>query len=136
LPAADATRLPPADDKPANMTAEQAFALQGGIEAPQRKRCVDWLKEILSEVDSMPSKEILEMAKEEGFKETTLAKARKELGVKCFPDFDEEGSRFWSWKLPKTNENEKKLPSLEETLKKLQKMKEKTKLFPLKSSTQ
>jgi hypothetical protein len=61
----------------------------------------------------MPSKEIMEFAKEEGFKNGTLQRAGKELGIKCSPDFDEDGEKFWVWKLP-GKKSEPLIPGLEE----------------------
>jgi hypothetical protein len=78
--------------------------------------------EILSTVDSMPSKEIFKLAGKEGFNERTLARARKEIVVRCFLDFDEEGNRFWCWRLPKENDNEKKIPGLSGLLSNLPKI--------------
>jgi hypothetical protein len=77
----------------------------------------------------MPSKEIFRLAKEEGFNERMLARARKELGIKCYPDFDEEGNKLWFWKLPKKDGERLKLPTFSEELAKLEKFKEKMKLI-------
>jgi len=70
----------------------------------------------------------MKLAQEEGFKETTLAKARKELGVKCFPEFDDDGNKCWHWRLPKKEGEKPKIPGLAEAqargLAQLKKMKE------------
>ena len=78
------------------------------IEAPERDRAVEWLKELLAGGQSKPSNEIFKLAEEQGFKEMTLQRARKEIGVKCFPEFDEEGNKSWHWRLPKDDDNKKK----------------------------
>jgi hypothetical protein len=62
----------------------------------------------------MPSNEIMKLAEEEGFNEKTLQRARKELGVKCFPEFDEDGNKSWHWRLPKKDGEQVKLPNLVE----------------------
>jgi hypothetical protein len=84
------------------------LAPRSNIEAPERQRAIDWLRELLSDGKSRPSNEIFKLAEENGFKERTLQSARKELGVKCFPDFDEEGNKFWCWRLPKDDDSKKK----------------------------
>jgi hypothetical protein len=50
-------------DKPVDITADEVIIPESSIESPQLDRATEWLKEILGEVDSMPSKEIYEMAK-------------------------------------------------------------------------
>jgi len=107
-----------------NITADDVLAPKSNIEAPERDRAVEWLKELLSAGQSMSSNEIFKLAEEEGFKKHTLENARKELGVKCFPDFDEEGNKFWCWRLPKPDGDKKKLPSLSEALANLEKMRQ------------
>ncbi|MGB7582185.1 MAG: hypothetical protein WBL85_07040 [Sedimentisphaerales bacterium] len=76
----------------------------------------------------MSSKEIFKLAEENGFKETTLAKARKELSVKCFPEFDDDGNKCWHWRLPKPEGSEKKQLSLSEMMANLNKMKQSIRL--------
>ncbi len=102
--------------EPVNITADDVFAPKGGIEAPERQRAVEWLKQTLSGVDSIPSNEMLKLAKEQGFKERTLQGARKELGIKCFPTFDEDGNKYWAWRLPKQDGKQKIIPGLEKIL--------------------
>jgi 5S rRNA maturation endonuclease (ribonuclease M5) len=116
------------ESEPVNITADDVLAPRGNIEAPERQRAVEWLKEILSQVDSMPSNEIFKLAEEERFNERMLARARKELGIKCFPEFDEEGNKSWHWRLPKVEGEQLKLPNLADTLAKLQKMKQSMKM--------
>jgi hypothetical protein len=76
----------------------------------------------------MPSNEIFKLAEEERFNERMLARARKELGIKCCPEFDEEGNKSWHWRLPKAEGEQLKLPNLSDTLAKLQKMKQSMKM--------
>jgi archaellum biogenesis ATPase FlaH len=111
-----------------NITADDVLAPRSSIEAPERDRAVDWLKQLLSGGQSMSSNEIFKLAEEEGFKEDTLKRARKVLSVKCYPDFDEEGNKLWFWKLPKKAGEQRRLPTLSETLAKLQKMKQNMKM--------
>ena len=35
------------------------------------------------------------------------------LGVKCFPDFDEDSNKCWYWRLPKKEGEQPKIPGLE-----------------------
>ena len=102
------------EDKPVNITADEVLAPKSNIEAPERDRAVDWLKEILAGGQSMSSNEIFKLAQQEGFKERTLATARKELGIKCFPEFDDDGNKSWHWKLPSKDGEQLKLPNLAE----------------------
>jgi hypothetical protein len=62
----------------------------------------------------MPSNEIFEQTKKEGFNDRTLQRARKELGIKCFQEFDEEGNNSWHWRLPKQENKQLKMPNLNE----------------------
>ena len=105
-----------------NITADDVLAPKSNIEAPERDRAVEWLRELLSAGQSMSSNEIFKLAEENGFKEMTLQRARKELGVKCFPDFDEEGNKFWFWRLPKPDGDKQKLSSVSEVLANMPKM--------------
>jgi len=116
------------EDKPVNITADEVLAPKSNIEAPERDRAVDWLKQLLAGGQSMSSNEIFKLAEQEGFKERTLATARKELGIKCFPEFDEEGNKSWHWKLPEPDGGEKKQLSMSEMMAKLNKMKKDMKL--------
>jgi hypothetical protein len=61
----------------------------------------------------MSSKEIYAEAKIEGFKERTLANARKELGVKCYSEKDDEGNKRWFWKLPNKDSKSNLPPALQ-----------------------
>jgi hypothetical protein len=116
------------EDKPVNITADEVLAPKSNIEAPERDRAVDWLKQLLAGGQSMSSNEIFKLAEQEGFKKDTLAKARNELGVKCYPDFDEEGNKLWYWKLPNADGGERKQLSFSELNAKLMKMKKDMKL--------
>lgn len=67
------------------------------------EQCSIWLKEQLSDGASHLSDEIREKAKEEGFSKRDLKNARKELGVKTFHQFDEDGETpNWFWYLEAT----------------------------------
>jgi hypothetical protein len=116
------------ESQPVDITADEVLAPKSNIEAPERQRAVEWLKEILSGVDSMPSNEMFKLAEEQNIKEITLNRAKKELGVKCFPVFDDDGNRSCHWKFPKPDSGQLKLPSLSDTLAQLQKMKERMKM--------
>jgi hypothetical protein len=111
-----------------NITADDVLAPKSNIEAPERDRAVEWLKELLAGGHSMPSNEIIKLAEIEGIKERMLTVVRKELGIKCFPEFDEEGNKSWHWRLPKADGDKKKLPTLSETLANLEKMRQRTNL--------
>ena len=110
------------EDKPVNVTADDVLSPASNIEAPERQRAIDWLRELLSDGKSKSSNEIFRLAGEQGFKETTLKRARNELGVRCFPEFDEEGNKFWYWRLPKADEDKKKLSTASEILARMPKM--------------
>ena len=77
--------------------------------SPELDKAVNWLKKILAGVDSMPSKEMFEMAKKEGIKPHTLKNAKKEAAIQSIPVFVEGILKSWLWKLPK---DEKKTPML------------------------
>jgi hypothetical protein len=62
------------------------------------------------------------LAKEQGFNEKTLQRARKEIGVKCFQIFDDDGNNSWHWRLPRENKEKNELPALTEILKNMPKM--------------
>ncbi len=113
--------------------ADDVLAPRSGIEAPERNRAVEWLREILSAVDSMPSNEMYRLAQEQGFKRTTIERARKELGIKCYIEYNDDGERLWYWKLPAADGCERKQLSLSEMLANLQKMKQSIKLPKLSS---
>jgi putative DNA primase/helicase len=102
------------EDEPVAITADEILAPRSNIEAPERDRAVEWLKQLLAGGISMSSNEIMKLAEEEGFKKDTLAKARKELCVKCYPDFDEDGNKLWFWKLPRQEGEQPKLFNLKE----------------------
>jgi hypothetical protein len=116
------------ESQPVNITADEILAPKSNIEAPERDRAVDWLKEILGQVDSMPSNEIVKLANAEGINERMLTRVRKELQVKCFPVFDDDGNKSWHWKLPKADGDKKKPPTFSEMLANLNKMKKDMKL--------
>jgi 5S rRNA maturation endonuclease (ribonuclease M5) len=102
------------ENEPVNITAQDVLTSQSNIEAPERDRAVEWLKQILAGGVSKPSNEIFKLAEEQKFKDCTLQRARKELGIKCFPEFDEDGNKSWHWKLPKKDGEQFKLPNLAE----------------------
>jgi len=116
------------EDKPVNITADEVLAPKSNIEAPERDRAVEWLKELLSGGQSMSSNEILKLAEEQGINEHTLKKAREKIGIKCFPAFDDDGNKSWHWRLPKAEGEQLRLPTLSETLANLQKMKQSMKM--------
>jgi putative DNA primase/helicase len=86
------------DDKPFNESSQSVSKLN--IESPQLNNAVDWLKNLLSDGNPLPSKKILSLAKEHGFKKGVLRRARKKIDIKCFPKKDEQGKTYWLWKLP------------------------------------
>jgi hypothetical protein len=79
---------------------EAALSSRNSIEAPQLRRAVDWLKNLLKDGSPLASNEILKLASQQCFKNSTLQRARNELGIKCFPQVDAQGNKFWYWKLP------------------------------------
>jgi RecA-family ATPase len=111
-----------------NITADDVLAPKSNIEAPERDRAVEWLRELLSAGQSMSSNEILKLAEEQGINEHTLKKAREKIGIKCFPAFDDDGNKSWHWRLPKAEGEQLRLPTLSETLANLQKMKQSMKM--------
>jgi putative DNA primase/helicase len=75
------------------------------IESPQLNRAVDWLKKLLADGNPLPSKSIFSLAEKSGFSNWILQKAKKNLQIKCFPEKDENGKAYWSWKLPILTKN-------------------------------
>jgi hypothetical protein len=122
------------EDKEVNITAQDVLTSQSNIEALERDRAVEWLKQLLAGGQSMPSKEIMKLAEENGFKKHTLENARKEFGVKCYPDFDEEGNKLWFWKLPTKEGGQSKIPGLAKELEKANAMLKKFKMTNFSSS--
>ena len=82
-----------------DIPAEAVLSSKNNIEAPERNRAIEWLKKLLADGKEIPSKEIAKMAAAESFTEKTLRNAREEIEIKCFPDYDEQGNKFWCWKL-------------------------------------
>jgi hypothetical protein len=70
------------------------------LESPRLNHAVDWLKILLADGNPLPSKKVKTLAKEYGFKKGVLQRARKKIDIKCFPEIDEFGCKYWSWKLP------------------------------------
>jgi putative DNA primase/helicase len=102
------------ESEPVNITAQDVLTSQSNVEAPERDRAVEWIKQLLAGGQSISSNEINKLAQQEGFSEKTLRKAREELGIKFHSDFDEEGKKFWSWRLPNKEGGQLKLPNLAE----------------------
>jgi hypothetical protein len=83
-----------------NIPAELMLSSQSNIESPELNRAIDWLANLLANGQALPSRKIFRLAELQFFKNGTLQRARKEIGIICFPDFDEEGNKLWLWKLP------------------------------------
>ena len=102
------------ESQPVNITADEILAPKSNIEAPERDRAVDWLKQLLAGGVPMSSNEILKLAQEEGFTEATIRRAKKESGVKSYIEFDDDGEKCWFCRLPKSDNEQLKLPTLAE----------------------
>jgi putative DNA primase/helicase len=102
------------ESEPVNISADEVLTPKSNIESPERDRAVEWLKQLLAGGISMSSNEIFKLAEAEGFNERTLARARKELGIKCFPGHDSDGNKCWHWQLPKPEGEQLKIPGLAE----------------------
>jgi putative DNA primase/helicase len=100
------------EKEPVDIPAEVVLSSKSNIEAPERDRAIEWLKKLLADGKEMPAKEITKMAAAEGFREHTLRKAREETGIKCFPEYDEQGNKYWCWKLSEPM----KIPGMAEML--------------------
>jgi len=100
------------EKEPVDIPAEVVLSSKNNIEAPERDRAIEWLKKLLANGKEMPAKEIAKMAAAEGFREHTLRKAREEIEIKCFPEYDEQGNKFWCWKLSEPM----KIPGMAEML--------------------
>jgi RecA-family ATPase len=106
------------EKEPVDIPAEVVLSSKGNMEAPERDRAIEWLKKLLANGKEMPAKEITKMAAAEGFREHTLRKAREEIEIKCFPEYDEQGNKFWCWKLREPM----KIPGFAEMNRKARKM--------------
>jgi hypothetical protein len=89
-----------------NVPAELILSSQSNIESPELNRAIDWLSNLLANGQPLPSRKISRLAELQFFKDKTLQRARKELGIVCFPDFDEQGNKLWLWKLPVSPKSE------------------------------
>jgi len=87
------------DNQPVNITADDVFSSKSSRENSEVQRAVEWLEELLSGTKSMRAREVFAQAEDEGFKERTLKTAKKELGVKSYQRYDDEGNRIWYWSL-------------------------------------
>lgn len=58
----------------------------------QIETCKNWLADFLQETGKNPVNEVREKAKNFGFSKLVLKRARKELGVETFRQFDEKWS--------------------------------------------
>ncbi|MBN2020639.1 MAG: AAA family ATPase [Sedimentisphaerales bacterium] len=101
---------------PVETRPEEILTKPSSIEAPERRRAIEWLKELLADGQSKPSNQIFKLAKEEDFNDRTLQRARKELGIKCFQIFDDKGNNSWHWRLPKKEGEQSKIPGLAKLL--------------------
>jgi putative DNA primase/helicase len=105
------------EKEPVDIPAEAVLSSKSNIEAPERDRAIEWLKKLLANGKEIPSKEIAKMAAAEGFTEKTLRNAREEIEIRCFPEYDEQGNKFWCWKLSEPM----KIPGMAEMLRKARK---------------
>ncbi len=65
-----------------------------------RKSCVMWLKDYLMSEGMVLCDEVRKQAKLRGYRNSDLKKARKELQVKAFHQFDGDGATDnWFWYL-------------------------------------
>lgn len=65
-----------------------------------KENCEDWLSKILSNNAIFLCDDIKQIAKNAGYTKNELKEARKELGVKTFHQFDEDGATSnWFWHL-------------------------------------
>jgi hypothetical protein len=95
------------ENQPVNVSADFMLSPQSGIESPELNRAIDWLLNLLSDGKPRSSNEIFKLAESQFFTNRTLQRARKEIGVKCFPDFDHFGNKLWYWKLSFSEKIEK-----------------------------
>jgi putative DNA primase/helicase len=107
------------ENQPVNIPAEAVLSSKSNIEAPELNRAIDWLKTLLADGKPLASKDIFKLSEGQCFKDITLQRARKELGIKCFPQTDVQGHKFWCWKLPKITDKQPKMLSLAELNKKM-----------------
>jgi hypothetical protein len=69
---------------------------------------IEFLKEIFESlarpaggVSSISAKEIFEMAEQQGYKERTINRAKKEMGIISYQKYNEEDKRTWYWRINK-----------------------------------
>ena len=103
------------DNTPVTLTAEDVLCQYKKYPAPEKDKAVVWLRETLETVESMPSSEIFKLAKENGISEITLRRAKEELDIKCFLQYDEDGNRTWHWQLVREN-GKTTIPGLQKIL--------------------
>jgi hypothetical protein len=82
-----------------NITADDVLAPRSNIEAPERDRAVEWLKELLSAGEPKPSAEIFQLAEKEGITVVTLKRAKKELPIVSYQEYDDDGNHIWYMRL-------------------------------------
>jgi hypothetical protein len=56
--------------------------------------------------DGKPRKasEIYKLAEEQNFSIRTIKKVKKDIGVKSFLEYDQDGDKLWCWRLPKDDD--------------------------------
>ena len=81
------------EDEPINTTSDEAL---GGstVEAVERDKAVDWLREVLTPGNAMASTELSAKAKAQGIRKGTLQRAKKLAGVQSY-ELQIDGKNQW-----------------------------------------
>lgn len=87
------------EDEPVNMTSDQALGQVSTVESPLLNKAKQWLVEQLPAGKAVTSTELAKLAQENGITESTLRRAKKELGVASYPLKDGD-KRVWFIRMP------------------------------------
>jgi putative DNA primase/helicase len=88
------------ENEPVNTTADEALGTGSTVVSIEKDKAVAWLCEVLTPGKAMASTALLAQAKEQGIKESTLRRAKREAGVISY-ELQESGKNQWFWRIDK-----------------------------------